>query len=378
MTAVMAPAHYYLWRRLVRDAGLPIVWRRTLTALIVVLLVSIPAMMFLARFIPRETIGSYAFVTFLWLGTFSTFFVLTSLVDISRLVVGRVKRGKADAAPVDPERRTALNRIFAGGVAFGGTAMVGSGVAVVASGFEVIKLEVTLDKLPKQFDGFRIAQMSDVHVGSTIGGDFVRKIVETCNELSPDLVAITGDLVDGSVANLRPHTQPLADLQATHGAYFVTGNHEYYSGADDWVREMARLQIPTLRNDAIRLEKEGASLLLAGVTDHRAAEFGDAPDLAHALRSRRNGEEVVLLAHQPRELSEAVKHDVGLQISGHTHGGQFWPWNWVVHLIQPVVAGLARFGRTQIYVNSGTGYWGPPMRVGTRSEITLITLRARA
>ena len=193
----------------------------------------------------------------------------------------------------------------------------------------------------------------------------MERMVETANALSPDLVAITGDLVDGSVANLRSHTEPLSLLEAKQGRYFVTGNHEYYSGADDWIDEMGRLGIPTLRNESVRLERDGTSLLLAGVTDHRAREFGDAPDLARALRRRRPDEEVVLLAHQPREITEAQKHDVGLQLSGHTHGGQFWPWNWAVYLVQPVVAGLARFGRTQIYVNSGTGYWGPPMRLGT-------------
>jgi predicted MPP superfamily phosphohydrolase len=201
-------------------------------------------------------------------------------------------------------------------------------------------------------------------------------MVAAANALTPDLVAITGDLVDGSVENLRAHTEPLARLKGPEGRYFVTGNHEYYSGADDWIAEVGRLGIPTLRNDAVRLKRRGASLLIAGVTDHRAAEFGDGPDLARALRRRRPAEEVVLLAHQPREISEAEKHNVGLQISGHTHGGQFWPWNWAVYLVQPVVAGLARFGRTQIYVNSGTGYWGPPMRLGTQSEITLITLRS--
>jgi len=204
----------------------------------------------------------------------------------------------------------------------------------------------------------------------------VEKMVRATNSLHADLVAITGDLVDGSVANLQRHTEPLGELETNHGTYFVTGNHEYYSGADEWVDEMRRLGIPTLRNGSIRLQKGDSSFLLAGVTDYSAEQFGDAPDLGHALRDRKPGEEVVLLAHQPREIREAQKHDVGLQLSGHTHGGQFWPWNWVVHLVQPVVAGLARFGRTQIYVNTGTGYWGPPMRLGTESEISLIVLRS--
>ncbi len=383
MTSVLAGAHYYLWVRLVRDAKLPKRSHRILTYLVVALLISQPAVFVLSRGLPREAVAPFAFAGYLWMGMLSTYFVLLSTTEIATKLVGWLHRlralvfRKTRAAELpDAERRLALGRLLAGGVALGGTSLGGVAVAQAMAGFRVEKVEIELAKLPARFDGFTILQMSDIHVGPTIGRDFVEAIVKTANEQRADLIAITGDLVDGSVEHLKYHTEPLGRLVATHGAVFVTGNHEYYSGAEDWIEELRRLGIPTLRNDAMRVEREGDSLLVAGVTDHRAGTYGDAPDLARALRDRRPSEEVILLAHQPREIYQAQRHDVGLQLSGHTHGGQFWPWNWVIYLIEPVVKGLARFGRTQIYVNSGTGYWGPPMRMGTRSEITLVRLRS--
>lgn len=378
MLTLMGAGQYYIWRRLIRDPKLPRQWQLTLTVISCALLVTIPVTMISFRQMSRDALAPLAFTAFTWLGMLSTLFWVLAGSDLTRLLLERIRMGTQtrDSHGPDPDRRATLSRLFAGGVTLGGTTLGGVAIGNAISGFSIVEKEITLDRLPKEFDGLRIVQLSDIHVGPTIGRSFVERMVAAANSLSPDLVAITGDLVDGSVENLRFHTEPLKDLEASLGRYFVTGNHEYYSGADDWIEEVGRLGIPTLRNESVRFERNGASFLLAGVTDHRADQFGDPPDLQRALRKRREGEEVVLLAHQPREIDEARKHDVGLQLSGHTHGGQFWPWNWAVYLIQPVVAGLARFGRTQIYVNSGTGYWGPPMRLGTESEITLVTLRS--
>lgn len=384
MTSVLGTAHYYLWRRLVRDAVLPRRAHLILSSLLVALLVSQPAMFLLGRDTPRDLIAPIAFTAFIWMGMLSTYFVLLSATDLTTKVfqcaswVKRRFEPRTSTGLRDPQRRLALGRLMAGGVALSGTAVGGMAIAQALGGFRLEKLEITLEKLPPAFDGFRIVQMTDIHVGPTIGKNFVERIVATANQQDADVIAITGDLVDGSVANLSRDTAPLGELRARYGTFFVTGNHEYYSGADDWIEELARLGIPTLRNDAERIERKGASFLLAGVTDHRAGSYGDPPDLVRALRHRRADEEVVLLAHQPREITRARQQDVGLQLSGHTHGGQFWPWNWVIHLIEPVVRGWARFGRTQIYVNSGTGYWGPPMRSGTEAEITVVTLRSPA
>lgn len=384
-TTILGLAHYYIWRRLIRDALLPRRIHLTISVLLVLLLLSQPLTLILMRDIPRHYLVPLAYVAFVWMGLLSSYFVLLSLSDLIKQLRRLFTRLTKKADPgvgldmpshATTSRRQALGRMFAGGIAFGGATLGGVGAAQ-ARELKLVHRDITLDKLPMAFDGFKIVQMSDVHVGPMIGEVFVKKIVALANEQAPDLIAITGDLVDGSVRYLSAHTAPLRALSARSGVFFVTGNHEYYSGVDEWINELARLGIPTLRNDAVRIERDNDSFLVAGVTDYRAARYEDAPDLARALRNRHPNEEVVLLAHQPRALSEAADFDVGLQLSGHTHGGQFWPWTWVIHLIEPVVSGWAQRKRTQIYVNSGTGYWGPPMRIGTTAELTVITLRAR-
>jgi len=381
MTSLLGLGHFYVYRRLVADPGLRKAQRTWAAALLVGLLLLVPVTLATMRSAPRDWMTVPAFVAFGWMGLLSSWFTLLVLTDGGRLTARGIERLRRRGRPTPSaetvvSRRKALSRMLAGGVALGGAGLTGVGVAVVAYGFTKKRLEVTLDKLPPAFDGFKIVQVSDIHVGPTIGRGFVESMVAAVNEEQADLVAITGDLVDGSVEQLREHTAPLAGLEARHGSYFVTGNHEYYSGADEWIEEVERLGIVTLRNRRVTLERGGERVDLAGVTDHHGGRFSDAPDFEAALAGRDASRELLLLAHQPAALRDARRHDVGLQLSGHTHGGQFWPWNWVIHLIQPVVAGLARFGRTQVYVNAGTGYWGPPVRIGTQSEITVVILRA--
>lgn len=369
--------HFYLYSRLVRAPQLPKRPRRALLIFFSGALLSQIAIMPLARSLPRDSVTGFAFAAFLWMGLLSTLFSLLVLVDFGRLLAWLFTSKKHLDEPRNPDRRVVLARALSGGVAAGGFALTGASVAHALGAFRLAPVDVELEKLPPEFDGFRVVQISDIHVGPTIGRDFIEHLVTTVNGLRPDLIAITGDLVDGSVAHLAEHTAPLATLEAPHGTYFVTGNHEYYSGVEDWIRELARLGIPTLRNERVSIERQNATFDLAGVTDHRAEAYDDAPDFDKALRGRDPNRELILLAHQPAALYDAQKHDVGLQLSGHTHGGQFWPWNWIVRLVQPVAAGWARFGRTQVYVNTGTGYWGPPLRLGTDPEITIVTLRSK-
>ena len=237
-------------------------------------------------------------------------------------------------------------------------------------------VDVRLADLPAGLEGFTIAQITDIHVGPTIKGDFVQRIVERVNGLEPDLVAITGDLVDGSVADLSAHTAPLALLESRHGTYFVTGNHEYYSGAHAWIGEMRRLGTRVLVNEHVVIEHEGALLAIAGVTDFSAHHFHPEhrSDPHGAAAGAPEGAIKVLLAHQPRSAHHAHAAGFHLQLSGHTHGGQFWPWNHFVRMQQPFTAGLHRLGRMWVYISRGTGYWGPPMRFGIPSEITRIRL----
>ena len=241
----------------------------------------------------------------------------------------------------------------------------------------VVEITVPLPELPPALEGFTIAQISDVHIGPTIKRDFLRRIVDMVNCLEVDLIAITGDLVDGSVEQLAEHVEPLRRLRARHGAYFVTGNHEYYSGAPAWIAELRRLGLHVLLNEHVVLSHGGASLLLAGVTDYSAHHFEPthrSDPKSAAAGAPDDVKPRVLLAHQPRTAAAAADAGFDLQLSGHTHGGQFWPWNLFVRLQQPFTAGLHRLGRLWVYTSRGSGYWGPPKRLGVPSEVARVRL----
>jgi predicted MPP superfamily phosphohydrolase len=241
----------------------------------------------------------------------------------------------------------------------------------------VVTVDVPIDGLPESLAGFTIAQISDIHVGPTIKGGYVKRIVDAVNGLSADMVAITGDLVDGNVRELARDVAPLSALSSRHGTFFVTGNHEYYSGAKSWIAELRRLGINVLLNEHVVLEHGSGALVVAGVTDTSAHHFDpsqrSSPERAIAGAPSRVLVRV-LLAHQPRSAAAAADAGFQLQLSGHTHGGQFWPWNLFVRMQQPFVAGLDRLRNLWVYTSRGTGYWGPPVRFGAPSEITRVRL----
>ncbi len=243
----------------------------------------------------------------------------------------------------------------------------------------VRKVEVPIPNLPRQLHGYSIAQISDVHVGPTIKRGYLNAIVNRVNGLRADAIAVTGDLVDGSVQRLALHTEPLRRLAARDGAFFVTGNHEYYSGAEEWIVELRRLGLTVLLNQHVVRERDGARLMIAGVTDFMAHHFHPAhrsDPHAAAAGAPQDVTVRILLAHQPRSAPAAAEAGFHLQLSGHTHGGQFFPWNLFVPLQQPFVAGLNRVRDLWVYTSRGTGYWGPPKRFGAPSEITLVRLVA--
>jgi predicted MPP superfamily phosphohydrolase len=375
MLTVVGAVHYYVWARLVRDLALPPAWHRAFTAGLVILFVLIPLSFFLRRVGVAWTVP-FVWVSSVWLGFLLLFLLVLGATEAGRGLWALAARFGASSPP-DAERRLVLSRLFGlvtliltGGLA---AVAVRSGLARVA----LREVDVRLRRLPAKLDGTTIVQLTDVHLGPTIGRAFIEEIVARTNATHPDVVAITGDLVDGSVDDLREHVAPLAKLKARYGVYFVTGNHEYYSGAQEWCEELGKLGIKVLRNERVSIGDADASYDLAGIDDAHAHQFGNGhgADLARAVRGRDTSRELVLLAHQPRAVFDAVLHGVGLQLSGHTHGGQIWPWNLLVRLQQPVVAGLARFSDTQVYVSRGTGYWGPPMRLAAPAEITRVTLR---
>jgi predicted MPP superfamily phosphohydrolase len=272
--------------------------------------------------------------------------------------------------PSGPSRRLFVSRVVAGAAAAAAVGTVGYGSYGVLRGPRVKRVTVPLAKLPRGAHGFRIAVVSDIHLGPVLGRGFAQKVVDTINATQPDLIAVVGDLVDGSVKDLGPAAAPLAQLQARHGAYFVTGNHEYYSGAEQWVEEVRRLGLRPLQNDRTELPYFD----LAGVNDVAGEAEGQGPDFVKALGDRDPARASVLLAHQPVQIHDAVEHGVDLQLSGHTHGGQLWPGNLLAAAANPTVAGLERYGDTQLYVSRGAGAWGPPTRVGAPSDITVVEL----
>ncbi|GJF31640.1 membrane protein [Kitasatospora sp. NE20-6] len=270
-------------------------------------------------------------------------------------------------------RRLFVSRIVGGAATAAAAGTVGYGMADVFSGPGVKRITVPLAKLPRSAHGYRIAIVSDIHLGPVLGRSHTRRIVDAVNATQPDLVAVVGDLVDGTVADLGIAADPLARLQARHGSYFVTGNHEYYSGVEEWVHRVSELGVHPLRN--ARVEMPGFDL--AGVNDISGGDHGDAPDYDRALGDRDTTRAAVLMAHQPVMIHQAVRHGVDLQLSGHTHGGQLWPGNLLAALGNPTVAGLDRYGDTQLYVTRGAGAWGPPVRVGAPSDITVVELASR-
>jgi predicted MPP superfamily phosphohydrolase len=362
--------HHYLWARLVRDPEWPALWQRVGTWSLVGLALTMLLAMPLQRVLPRPLMTALAMVAFGWMGL--------SFVLVIGTLGAEVVRGAYHllGGAHDPERR----RVFARGLAAvvgGGGGLAGAyGVRTALAAWTVRTVRVAIEGLPASLDGFTIVQLTDVHVGPTIGRGFIEAMVRTVNDLRPDAVAITGDLVDGSVADLGHHVAPIAGLRAKHGVYFVTGNHEYYSGVDAWLDELRRLGVRVLANERVTLGDAGGMFDLAGVHDYGARRFPGPhqPDLAKALAGRDTTRPVVLLAHQPKHAREAVAQGVDLMLSGHTHGGQIWPWSTLVALDQKYVKGLHRDGATQVYVSEGTGYWGPPMRLGSEPEITRVVL----
>lgn len=359
--------HYYLWHRLVRAPDLGPPWDRALGWLFIGLALLIPVGFALVQYLPRRATRPVAAVLYGWFGIAILLFCQLVAAELVRAAIYLGSGGSGALLG---------SRVIAGTVGVTTLVLAGVGAVSALGRVGVRSIRVPLRRLPAALAGFHIVQISDLHVGPMLGASWVRGVVDQVNALTPDLVAITGDLADGSVSDLREHVAPIADLRARHGVFFVTGNHEYYSGADQWVAEVARLGVRVLRNERVQIGDDAAAFDLAGVDDYSARRLhpSHGADLAGALAGRDSRREVVLLAHQPRHIDEAAAHGVGLMLSGHTHGGQIFPWTWFVRLVQPYVAGLFRRGSTYIYVSRGTGFWGPPLRIGAPSEIAVLEL----
>ncbi len=399
VSLAMVLLHGFLWFRLVRSTTRPGALRRWLTVAVVVLAVLVVGAVVGRRSLPFAVQTPLDWVGYTWLGLAFYLFLALLVLEPVRWVL-RARRRRAPAPTPDPvpeaerepvaveqpapepsdvSRRLFLARSLAvtAGVAAVGTA--GYGVWAANSAPVVRRVPIRLAGLAPELAGYRIVTFSDGHLSATYGGRRFERLVETVNAQQPDVVAVVGDLVDGSLSELREDVAPLGDLVSRQGAFFVTGNHEYFvPDTDEWLRHLPTLGVDVLRNERVELGRGGAVFDLAGIDDRTAAASGlpgHGADLDAALDGRDDSRPVVLLAHQPVQVEQARAAGVDLQLSGHTHGGQLWPFDYAVLLDQPAVEGLSTHGDTQLYVTAGAGYWGPPMRVGARPEVTVIELQ---
>jgi len=365
--AILGLLHAYIGWRIVPDLGaapLRIAGVAVVIASVATMLLAILARGRLPRLQAARLAGPGLFMA----GFSSLLLVFTLLRDLVLLV---------GALTLSAANEYTLRSVTAFSVVVLAIVATAIGFAAARRRARIVNVDVPIHNLPEALHGFSIAQISDVHVGNSIRKEYVDAIVDAVNGLHPDLIAVTGDMVDGPVGELGGHTAPLGRLTARHGTYLVTGNHEYYSGAGQWITEFRRLGLKVLLNEHEVLTHDGAPLVIAGVTDFSAHHFNpqQRSDPAAALAGAPVGAGArILLAHQPRSAPAAAEAGYDLQLSGHTHGGQFWPWNLFVRFQQPFTAGLHRLNELWVYVSRGTGYWGPPNRFGAPSEITRLRL----
>ncbi|MEV6324649.1 metallophosphoesterase [Nocardia sp. NPDC051787] len=294
-------------------------------------------------------------------------------VVFSWSVLGNLARlGLAVAGVGDPAR----SRIVAAGVLAAAAVLAVWGVVEARRVPRVRAMEVSIPGLGPALDGLRLVVVTDTHFAALDRLRWSERVVDVVNAQRPDIACHAGDLADGSVAKRHAQVDPLGKVEAELGRFYITGNHEYFGDAQGWIDHMGSLGWQPLHNQHVTVRRGDDQLVIAGIDDPTGVGLaGHGPDLPAALAGADPGAPVVLLAHQPKQITDAAAAGVALQISGHTHGGQIWPFHYLVRLDQPVVAGLSRHGGTQLYTSRGTGFWGPQLRVFAPSEITVLVLR---
>lgn len=374
--ATWAAGNAWVVRRLVLDPAWPAPAGEALVRVVVALAVLPFLQPLVERVVGPRRARWLAWPGYAWMGLCLLLVVGLVATDGLLAISGAARPpGTAPAASAATATRAQAFAVVLGALSAGALAL-----ANVRRGPAIRRVEIALERWPGALDGFRIAQISDLHVGAMLGRDFAADVTRRVNALDADLVAVTGDLVDGTVAHLAEEVAPLGGLRARHGVFFVTGNHDYYSGADAWIDHLRGLGWRVLRNERVTIGDRDDGFDLAGVDDHRAAHHfgGDhGEDLSSALDGRDPARALVLLAHDPSTFRAAARRGVDLQVSGHTHGGQIWPFGLLVRLFVPRVAGRLERGGSLLLVSRGTGYWGPPMRLGAPAEITEIVVRRR-
>ncbi|MBW6434966.1 metallophosphoesterase [Actinoplanes hulinensis] len=413
--AIAGLIHYYLWRRLVRDTTTSRRWRQVGAVAIGGALVTLLATMAVGDRLPSG-LRWLTLPGFVWLAVMFYLLIVLWLFEVPVLVALRIRARRAtpvpaeratpvpagavadasservapvsagavvDAPPVaesdhDPGRRLLLRRgvaVTAGAVAVG---LTGFGMTRAYRAPTIKRYDIPMARLARRADGLRLAVLADLHVGPLLGSGQVERMVEIVNGLDADVVAVVGDVVTSEPGRVRDSLLPLTRMRGRHGVFYVTGNHEYYVGAENWTEAATELDLRVLRNERVEIAHGGGVIDLAGVNDITGAQYADPPDYERTLAGRDQSRPVVLMAHQPVAVHDAAPYGVDLQLSGHTHGGQMFPFDYLVGLQQPVVSGFGEVDGTPVYVTNGAGFWGPPVRVGADPDITLLTLRSTA
>lgn len=407
--ALVAGVHLYVWRRLIRDTTTSGVVRRVGAWAVGALGLSMAGALILPKVAGPRGTEWIAWPGFVWMSLLLYVVLALAVLELPRVFGLRALRRRAlaaegapeeipipvpvtvgaevEAAPPAPpaavgtspglDRRLVLTRsvaLLAVGTSVG---TVGHGMSQALGAPRTVRVRMPVARLDPRLSGFRIAVVGDIHLGPLLGRAHTTRVVETINRTNPDLVAIVGDLADGTADQLGHDAEPLRRLTSRYGSYFVTGNHDYMSGAADWIDRLAELNVHTLANERREIARSGAAFDLAGVNDLAGRADHDGPNFAKALGERDRSRPVILMAHQPVQVEDATKYDVDVQLSGHTHGGQMFPIQLLVRLDQPAVGGLSRVDDTMLYVTRGAGFWGPPVRVGAPPEVTVVELHAR-
>ena len=315
-----------------------------------------------------------AWLGYTGLGTVSLLFFIQIGMDMILVVKSIITKGHH----FDPHRRAFLGLSLKG--IMGGLGAIGTvwGLYTAVKTPVIKKVEIPIIGLSKSLQGFRMAQISDLHVGSMIGKNFISKVVEKIDKINPDILFFTGDAADGSVETFGDYFLPFKKITPMYGKYFVTGNHEYYSDMNGWLRLIENMGFKILVNESQILNIKGSTIMITGIPDRSGKHFSSIhkTDMEKAVEGMAECDVKILLAHQPKDVEHAVKYNFHLQLSGHTHGGQYFPYSLLVQMANPFLKGLHKRENTWVYINQGTGYWGPPLRIGTESEITEITLTA--
>lgn len=371
---------YYIGRRLITPIDVFRAWQKKLAwaVLIFFFIIQISAQwMHRAIFDPQSNLQSILYwASYISMGYLALILFSLLAVDLLRVVL----------SPGVPAVRSFFYKLSPS--FFSLFILSFCGVGLVIGLFQALQrvpvkeVSVPIKGLHPDLVGFRIVQITDLHVGPLNREKFVRQIVETVNALRPDFVALTGDVIDGTVKDLRPFLAPLRELKSTYGTYYCTGNHEFYWGVGAWLKEFSEMGMKVLTNSNETVQKGHARVLVAGVHDYHADRI-DPRYVSDPILALGKGEAdlKILLAHQPGTLLRAGRLGYHLQLSGHTHGGQFIPWSFLVRFAHPYYKGLHEHDsetahQTWIYVSHGTGYWGPPLRLGVPPEITLLVLEA--